>query len=177
MENRRRGFTLTELIVGVVVMVVTLGVATMSLTSTDQTPKREAERIAMYLTRLTQKSDRIKVSFDVELKDNKLAVSWKKHGENMEADFELSPELNYIPRFNINDIKDDKVKKWTYQQKDYPNGVKIAAISTTKYPGTNTERYYKNGHRYIKITNDNNGSIKGKQHLEYYVLITSRDVT
>ncbi|MBQ6664479.1 MAG: type II secretion system protein [Synergistaceae bacterium] len=48
--KKRRAFTLTELIVGVVVMIVTLGVATMSLRSMDQTAKRETERLVAIFT-------------------------------------------------------------------------------------------------------------------------------
>ncbi|MBQ3347688.1 MAG: type II secretion system protein [Synergistaceae bacterium] len=174
MENRRRGFTLAELIVGVVVMIVTLGVATMSLRSTDQTPKREAERIAMFLTRLTQKSDRIKMDVTVKMENGKLVSLWNN---NKGEEIELSTECNCVFRNMDNNT-------WTYERVEYPNGVKIDARSNLDKVVNGklqVDYYYKNmsseGHRYIKITNDNNGSIKGKQHLEYYVLITSRDVT
>ena len=181
MGNKRKGLTLTELLVGVIVMMITLSVATISLTSTDQTPRREAERITAYLTRLTQKSDRVKVSFDFELSGNTLKVSWKEHGKNMEPDFMLSEACIYEPRLNTQE-KNDKITIWTYDRSKYPDGVKIAAISGTSgsYMSGGSKRtydYYKNkGHMYLKITNDNSGKIKGKNHSEYYVLITSQDL-
>lgn len=163
MGNKRAGFTMIELIVGITVMLVTISVASMSINSSGQKPKREAERIAGYLTRLTQKSDRIHVSFDVSLDANAspptLTISWGTN-KDKEPPFELNAEIAYEPHFNINNVKKDtKTKNWTYQRKDYPHGVKIDATSSVNED--------KNGQRYIKLT--------ANKASPYYVLITSRD--
>ncbi len=73
---RRRAFTLAELTVGVVVMMVTLGVATMSLRSTDQTAKREAERLAAYLYRQIDKAERIHKGFTMKVGTNSVTINW-----------------------------------------------------------------------------------------------------
>ena len=169
MGNKRAGFTMIELIVGITVMLVTISVASMSINSSGQKPKREAERIAGYLTRLTQKSDRIHVSFDVSLDANvsppTLTISWGTN-KDKEPPFELNAEIAYEPHFNISNINDTKTKNWTYQRNDYPHGVKIDAISTLSTANSD-EGYHKSGHRYIMLT--------ANKASPYYVLITSRD--
>ena len=74
--KKRRAFTLTELIVGVVVMIVTLGVATMSLRSTDQTAKREAERLEAYIYRQMDKSERIHTNFTLLMDKTVVYIKW-----------------------------------------------------------------------------------------------------
>lgn len=153
-KNRRKGFTLVEVLMSVTIMSVMAGVMMLSHHSADQTPKREAEKVAAYITRLAQKSDRIKVSFDIEIQNEKsLNVSWKNHGQNMESPFEISAGLN---------VKwDDKhSNNFIYDYINFPNGVQISAISTplTEYPQK---------HRYIEITSENSSA--------YYVLITAED--
>ena len=76
MGNRRRGFTLAELVVGVVVMIVTLGVTTMSLRSTDQTAKREAERLAAYIYRQMDKAVRIHKGFTMTVGTDSVLIQW-----------------------------------------------------------------------------------------------------
>ena len=94
MENRRRGFTLAELIVGVVVMVVTLGVATMSLRSTDQTAKREEERLAAYIYRQMDKAVRIHKSFTMTVGIDSVTINWGEQSSE-DTSFKASDGCRY----------------------------------------------------------------------------------
>lgn len=106
MGNRRRGFTLAELIVGVVVMIVTLGVATMSLRSTDQTARREAERVVAYIYRQIDMADRIRKDFTMTVGTSSITINWGGlHSED--TSFKASDGCSYnlqgvrYYRFNI----------------------------------------------------------------------------
>ena len=93
MGNRRRGFTLAELIVGVVVMIVTLGVATMSLRSTDQTAKREAERLVAYIYRQIDKAERVHDGFTMTVNTQSVTIDWR--GGPSDTSFEASDGCHY----------------------------------------------------------------------------------
>ena len=102
MGNRRRGFTLAELVVGVVVMIVTLGVATMSLRSTDQTAKREAERLAAYIYRRMDQAVRmhkpftLKIVLDQTTGITQVRINWKD-----DPPFEPSDGCRYSDNFPL----------------------------------------------------------------------------
>ena len=90
-KNHTKGFTLIEVLMSVTIMSVMAGVMMLSHHSADQTPKREAEKVAAYITRLAQKSDRIKIGFGIEIQDEKLLnVSWNKNSDYTEPPFEVS---------------------------------------------------------------------------------------
>ncbi len=155
-KNHTKGFTLIEVLMSVTIMSVMAGVMILSHHSADQTPKREAEKVAAYITRLTQKSDRIKVGFNASIDGgNILNVSWDKGTNNTEPPFEISAGLNV--KWDDNHLD----KKLIYDYKNYPNGAKISALDA-KLSTNNTK------HRYIKITAANSST--------YYVLITSSDI-
>ena len=150
-KNSTKGFTLIEVLMSVTIMSAMAGVMILSHHSADQTPKREAEKVAAYITRLAQKSDRIKVSFDIEIQDARsLNVSWKEHGQNMESPFEVSAGLKYSSNFDSNTL--------TYDYKNFPNGAKISVQDNIT--GT---------HKYIGITSNNSQS--------YYVLVMAGDIS
>ena len=152
MANNTKGFTLVEVLMSVTIMAAMAGVMMLSHHSADQTPKREAEKVAAYITRLAQKSDRIKVSFDIEIQDARsLNVSWKEHGENIEPPFEVSAGLNYTSNFQDNRL--------IYDYKNYPRGAKISVQDNAT--GTT--------HKYIGITSNNNNSSS------CYVLVMAGD--
>ena len=130
------------------IMSIMAGVMTLSYHTADQTPKREAEKVAAYITRLAQKSDRIKVGFEMEISSNALCVSW---GSYNEPSFEISAGLTYSHDFTGNKLK--------YNYETYPRGAKISVLDS-KLTGSK--------HKYIQITSETNSS-------PYYVLITSQD--
>ena len=103
MGNRRKGFTLAELIVGVVVMIVTLGVATMSLRSTDQTARREAERLTAYINRQKDKAERIHKDFNMTVDPYKVLINWGDRQYD-DASFEASDGCGYSKNFPNGDV-------------------------------------------------------------------------
>ena len=103
MGNRRRGFTLAELTVGVVVMIVTLGVATMSLRSTDQTAKREAERLVAYLYRQMDKAERAHKVFTMTVNTQSVTINWRD-GYPEDNSFKASDGCSYSDKFPNGDV-------------------------------------------------------------------------
>lgn len=148
-SKRKIGFTLIEVLMSVSIMSIMSGVMILSYHTTDQTPKREAEKVAAYITRLANKSDRIKVGFEMEISGDSLCVSW---GSYKEPSFEKSAGLTYTA---VNWDADSRLK---YDCKTYPRGAKISVTDNS----TGTK------HKYIAITSATNLS-------PYYVLITSQD--
>lgn len=138
MENRR-GLTMIELLVGMMVMMITLSAARLSMNSVKQTPKREAERIVAYLTRLTQKADRIQVSFDVVVEDGeKMSVKWAGSSTEEES-LTASRECSYST-YNFTQV--DTAYKMTYNYINYPMGAKIfVSESASSYTDITKQRY------------------------------------
>lgn len=146
-SKRKTGFTLIEVLMSVSIMSIMSGVMILSYHTTDQTPKREAEKVAAYITRLANKSDRTKVGFEMKISCNSFCVSW---GDYEEPSFDISAGLTYSHNFT-----EDKLK---YNCETYPRGAKISVSDNN----TGTR------HKYIAITSATNLS-------PYYVLITSQD--
>ena len=149
-SKRKIGFTLIEVLMSVSIMSIMSGVMILSYHTTDQTPKREAEKVAAYITRLANKSDRIKVGFEMEISGNGLCVSWEHNGRQ-EPFFDISEGLTYTAL----NCTENKLK---YDCKTYPRGAKISV----------TDNSTGKKHKYIAITSATNLS-------PYYVLITSQD--
>lgn len=175
-----RGFTLVELLVGVIVMLVMLSVARIGLTSGTQTAGREAEKIAAYLAGLAKKSDRtnapLTVSFETE---GKIVASF--NGKTEQA-FIINPALKCTPHLNPANLSDKGTKSWTYGRSPanpdsyYPNGAHIFASDTlertcTPEGSSSTLTYNygrdKSGNRYLLLEDSREG--------KYYVVITSMD--
>ena len=152
----RKGFTLIEVLMSVTIMSIMLGVMTLNYSVAAQTPKREAEKLAAYLTRLIQKSNRIKVGFQVEIPHaTALYVSWDAAGNHTEPPFDISEGLRYAPHFNSADLTATSILKMVYDCKNYPNGASINVVGN--------------------IESDTNGTfieISADKSLPYYVLIT-----
>ena len=81
MGNKRRGFTLFEFLVSMAVMALIGGVSVMRIGTATQKPKHEAEKIAAYFVRLTEKADRTKADFTAEISGNNIAVKWNGNTE------------------------------------------------------------------------------------------------
>lgn len=150
MGNRRKGFTLTELLMGIVVMTIMASAAVLSMSVADQTSKREAEKVAAYLVRLVEKSDRIKHGFNLEIKDsNKIVVSWNADEESESL---LATSGCTYAAWNFDD-------NMIYNDTNYPMGAKIfTSESNDEY--TDTKK-----HKYITVTSGNTSP--------YYVILTA----
>ena len=148
-SETKKAFTLIEVLMSVSIMSIMAGTMILSYHTADQTPKREAEKVAAYITKLANKSDRIKVGFQMKISGNSLCVSWG-NGTYNEPSFEVSAGLTYSA-VNWNE-------SLTYDYKTYPRGAKISV----------SDNAAGNHHRYIQITSAVNPS-------SYYVLITSKD--
>ena len=155
MESKK-GFTLIEVLMSVTIMSIMAGVMTLSYHVADQTPMREAEKLAAYLRRLIQKSNRIKVGFQVEIPNaTALYVSWDISGDHKEPPFDISAGLRYAPYFAT---EETPTLKMIYDYKNYPNGASINVL------GNVSSYQVGNKHKYIEISSD--------KSLPYYVLIT-----
>ena len=75
-RNRKRGFTLIEIVTAMLVMAVITGAAMMSITSAKQTAKREKQRMMAYIYRLMQKADRTHKNFNIQVVSDHLIVNW-----------------------------------------------------------------------------------------------------
>lgn len=62
----RKAFTLTELVVGIMVMAITYAAMSLSSSAAKQTAQHEAERLAAYIFRTIQKADRMHKRFDMD---------------------------------------------------------------------------------------------------------------
>ena len=155
----RKGFTLIEVLMSVTIMSIMAGVMTLSYHVADQTPMREAEKLAAYLRRLIQKSNRIKVGFQVEIPHvAALNVSWDISGDHKEPPFDISAGLRYAPHFDSADLSSTSILKMNYNYRCYPNGASINVL------GNVSSYQVGNKHKYIEISSD--------KSLPYYVLIT-----
>ncbi|MBQ3347689.1 MAG: type II secretion system protein [Synergistaceae bacterium] len=101
--KKRRAFTLTELIVGVVVMIVTLGVATMSLRSMDQTAKRETERLVAYIYRQMDKAERIHAIFTLLIDKTAVQIKWNSYTD-WEIEHRASDGCTYEDNYGTKSI-------------------------------------------------------------------------
>lgn len=156
MESKK-GFTLIEVLMSVTIMSIMAGVMTLSYHVADQTPMREAEKLAAYLRRLIQKSNRIKVGFQVEIPNaTALYVSWDISGDHKEPPFDISAGLRYAPHFDSTKLVETYTSQMIYDYINYPKGAKIDVLS-------NVSNLNKLGYKYIEISSD--------KSLPYYVLI------
>ncbi len=118
MESKsKRGFTLIEVLMSVSIMSIMTGVMILNYHAADQTPKREAEKVAAYIVRLTNKSDRIKIGFEMIISGDSLCVSWGNNSIK-EPSFDISAGLTYNHSFDEGKLK--------YNYETYPRGAKIS---------------------------------------------------
>lgn len=110
----RRGFTIVELSVGIVVMMITYAAISLSASGAKQTAKHEAERLAAYIFRTIQKADRIHQGFNMDMKSEVKAdgtkeyyvmIRWPNVGlnENEDKDFKASAGCTYKDNFQGKD--------------------------------------------------------------------------
>lgn len=123
---RRKGFTLVELIIAIMIMGILAGAMTLNSTMSRQTARKEAEKVALLLSSLTQRADRIKGSFDIVLQDQKgttdeyqtISVDW--HVGKLLG---LSLPLKASTGCSFSGVVNYSVLK-------YPNGVLVKTVKT-----------------------------------------------
>ena len=152
MGSKRKGLTMIELITAVVIMGIIAGMSSISLTSSKQSfPKREAERIAAYLMKLTEKASRMKINFKATLSAERLAIQWI--GANSNESLTLDPDLEYA----------------MYVGSDFLICT-LSSLSGSYTSGGNTYeyKYHLAPHRYISVT--------PKEGASHYIVITEQDI-
>ena len=145
MGNKRlRGFTLVELMVTVSVMSIMAAVIALNVDFTRQSAKHEAEKVATYIENLMKKSNRIHTSFDIEVKDKVIKVSWGIHDVHVES-LDATIGCTYTPSAEI----------MIYDRNNFTNRDRVT-VDTDEKDSSDDEYDY-----HIKIT-DSAGE-------EYYV--------
>ena len=101
----RKAFTLTELVVGIMVMAITYAAMSLSSSAAKQTAQHEAERLAAYIFRTIQKADRIHKGFNMEVATDStegyqyIKITWNEVGaensKNVEDSFKVSAGCRY----------------------------------------------------------------------------------
>lgn len=90
---KRRAFTLTEIVVSIVILGIMAASLTLSSSSSNQTAKMEAERIATMMNRLIETADRMNSTFWFMIKTNGFYIfngKEYKSGEEKKLDFKIS---------------------------------------------------------------------------------------
>ena len=80
---KQRAFTLTEVVIAVLILGIMAAAITLRPASAKQTAKREAERAALKISRLIETADRNHSALWIDVKDNKLEIrTIKKYDSN-----------------------------------------------------------------------------------------------
>ena len=172
MGNNHKGFSLAELLTAVALMAIIAGISSLGLSAVKHTPRREAEKIAAYLVKLTEKADMIRADFTAKISGNSISVTWKdKSGTNKGSEnFSINSDFTYAAHFDTSNIKDTS-KAWDYES---TGNFLISALPslqgsyTLTGGGTDNYDFEREGNRYISITPSEGAA--------YYVVITAKDV-
>ena len=96
--KRCRAFTIVELTIAVLVMLVMISVATLSPTAVRQSAKSEAEKLQAYIYRTMQKADRIHKNFYLEFLSGFVRVNWHDIS-TVDDSFKISDTCQYSQNF------------------------------------------------------------------------------
>lgn len=105
--SRRKGFSLLELFLAVIIIAIFTSFITANITSQDQTVKAEAEKLAAYITGLTLKADRRHIGFTIRLNDtnDSKTVYWGEKTTPSEYIYKKNPtskdKVILAPGFSI----------------------------------------------------------------------------
>ncbi len=172
MENNHKGFSVIELLTVVVLMVLIAGVASINIGAAQQSPKREAEKIAANFVNLAKKADRMKADFTAALSGDKFSVTWKDKGGNTigSDDFHIDPDFTYIPHLDDTSIGNKTVTEWNYTSGSHIHILAAGSLSGSYSTanGTISYNFNKKGHRYIEV--------KSAKSSPYYIIITAGDI-
>ena len=102
--SRRRAFTLTEQLVGILVMTILSAVELISPRVATQTAKREAERVRAYLYRVIQAADRRGINFNLDTFKDYISVKWmgkSKYEETFKPPYGCTYSDNLPGKYNV----------------------------------------------------------------------------
>lgn len=106
-REKRKGFTIVEMAIVILILGIMASVMTFSPEIAKQTPKREAERLQMYINRMKDAADRRHMNFDIEvgpvLEKGKSGVNIRwANGKYEEPKFEATAGFSYSSNFSNN---------------------------------------------------------------------------
>ncbi|MBR1439112.1 MAG: type II secretion system protein [Synergistaceae bacterium] len=116
---KRKGFSLVEILMVILVMGVMAAIITISPNVAKQSAKSEAERIAAYIYRKMQTADRIHKGFELDLrtKNNDIRTIWdNEEATNVLPDFQISAGCSYSNNYDGRKCTYNVTNKW------FPNG-------------------------------------------------------
>ena len=97
--TRHGAFTAIELMTGLLVITIVAAVALVSPKMTEQTAKREAERLQAYLYLVMQSSDRRMQDFDLDTFSDYISVKWMGNSKYVDKSFKASHGCIYSDNF------------------------------------------------------------------------------
>lgn len=95
--KKRKGFTLVELIISLLVMSITYAAMSMSSAAAKQTAEHEAERLAAYIYRLMDKADMLHNNFYIVTAPGYILVNWDSGPED--TSFKATAGCSYSSNF------------------------------------------------------------------------------
>ena len=104
----RPAFTLTEVIVGIMIMAITYMAMSLSPSTADQSSEHEAEKLAAYIYSIIQRADRLHTNFEMDMcfnssgKYHYVEIKWDgvEWPNNIDASFRASAGCKYTDNFN-----------------------------------------------------------------------------
>lgn len=102
--KKRKGFTLVELIISLLVMSITYAAMSMSSAAAKQTAEHEAERLAAYIYRLMDKADMLHNNFYIVTDPGYILVNWDSGPDDLSfkatqgCRYEMEGKLTYNSR-------------------------------------------------------------------------------
>ncbi|MBQ3403639.1 MAG: prepilin-type N-terminal cleavage/methylation domain-containing protein [Synergistaceae bacterium] len=98
MENRR-GFTVVEVLVCLVVMAIMAAAMTIAPGTTKQTAEREAQRVMMWLYRQIDRADRLHTYFAITPDVDHILILWKGDATTQDRSFTPTAGCSYSKNF------------------------------------------------------------------------------
>ena len=95
---KRKAFTLTEVVVTVLILGIMAGALVLSPNSSKQSAKREAERTAAKINRLIATADRMHITLWIDVKDDSLEIRTSKRydaDDEPQEKFPVTPGCSY----------------------------------------------------------------------------------
>lgn len=131
-----RAFSLIELIVGIVLIAIITGAVTIKPTSARQSIRREAERVATYISSLIQFADRYQNPFTLNFGNGSFVIDWAyrlKNGKFTQY-FERSPK--YKLSSNVQELK------YSIKNNNFTQGATITVEQLSSDDIRDRSKYY-----------------------------------
>lgn len=116
--KKRKGFTLVELIISLLVMSITYAAMSMSSAAAKQTAEHEAERLAAYIYRLMDKADMLHNNFYIVTAPGYILVNWGD-ADSVDTSFKATAGCRYESNFWGGKLK------YNSRKRRFNNGGKI----------------------------------------------------